>query len=183
MAPLQLAKKICLLGDLAVGKTSLVRRFVIDKFEDTYLTTIGVKITKKELLLYLGQPEPQVAMKLMLWDIAGHHTFSNVKSAYYRGSDGALIVCDLTRQVTLANVAEWCRTLKQVSGERPMILLANKSDLTDKFQYGQEEVEAMCKSLGITYLLTSAKSGKNVELAFRMLSKLIVKSHQESLGR
>ncbi len=183
MAPLQLAKKICLLGDLAVGKTSLVRRFVIDKFEDTYLTTIGVKITKKELLLNLGKPEPQVAMKLMLWDIAGHHTFSNVKTAYYRGSDGALIVCDLTRQVTLANVAEWCRTLKQVSGDRPMILLANKSDLTKQFQYGQEEVEATCKKLGITYLLTSAKSGKNVELAFRMLSKLIVNDHNESMGK
>jgi len=177
MALLQLAKKVCLLGDLAVGKTSLVRRFVIDKFDDTYLTTIGVKITKKELLLNLGKETPQVAMKLMLLDIAGHHTFSNVKTAYYRGSDGALVICDLTRHITLMNVEEWFNAISGVVGKRPLILLANKSDLTDQFQYGKEDVEDLCEKLGISYLLTSASSGQNVERAFKLLSQMLVREH------
>lgn len=177
MAPIQLSKKICLLGDLAVGKTSLVRRFVIDEFDDTYLTTIGVKITKKELVLEDAGFEDQVNMKLMLWDIAGHHTFANVKAAYYRGSDGALVVCDLTRRDTLDNVEWWCNALKDTAGDKPIILLANKADLKSDFKFTKEDVEQLCQKLGVNCLLTSAKTGQNVEQAFKDLSHLIVKVH------
>ena len=97
MAAKKVSKKIVVLGDPAVGKTSLIRRFVINAFDDKYLTTIGAKIVKKEIQLRSGGAKPDIDVTLMIWDVAGQKTLGNVKQAYYRGSEGAMIVCDITR--------------------------------------------------------------------------------------
>ena len=124
MAAKKVSKKIVVLGDPAVGKTSLIRRFVINAFDDKYLTTIGAKIVKKEVQLRSGGAKPDIDVTLMIWDVAGQKTLGNVKQAYYRGSEGAMIVCDITRRETLLSTIDWIKTLMQVTGEIPVVLLA-----------------------------------------------------------
>ena len=111
MAAKKVSKKIVVLGDPAVGKTSLIRRFVINAFDDKYLTTIGAKIVKKEVQLRSGGAKPDIDVTLMIWDVAGQKTLGNVKQAYYRGSEGAIIVCDITRRETLLSTIDWIKFL------------------------------------------------------------------------
>lgn len=93
-----LSKKVCLLGDFAVGKTSLVRRFVHDYFDDQYLSTIGVKVSRKTI--NIAQGEQIVELTMMLWDLAGSEEFTHLRASYLRGAAGVLLVGDLTRPLT-----------------------------------------------------------------------------------
>lgn len=169
----KVSKKICVLGDPAVGKTSLIRRFVINAFDDKYLTTIGAKIVKKEIAVPAGGGNPPVDLTLMIWDIAGQKTLGNVKQAYYRGTEGAMIVCDITRRETLMTTIDWIKTLMQITGDVPVILMANKSDLMDRALFGQAEMKEVANTTQAPFLLTSAKTGQNVNEAFNLLSKMI----------
>ena len=96
-------KKICLLGEYAVGKTSLVRRFVNDVFDDLYILTIGVKVTSKEVVLR----EKGVKFTFAVWDIGGHLDPNDVPDTYYLNTAGAILVCDCTRRETLERTKEW----------------------------------------------------------------------------
>lgn len=100
-----LSAKVCLLGDYAVGKTSLVRRFVYNLFEDKYLSTIGVKVSRKMVAVPRG--DEVVELVLMLWDLAGSEEFDSVRASYLRGAAGALVVCDVTQRSTLASVSDY----------------------------------------------------------------------------
>ena len=166
----KISKKICVLGDPAVGKTSLIRRFVINAFDDKYLTTIGAKIVKKEVSI------PGADVTLMIWDIAGQKTLGNVKQAYYRGSEGVLIVSDITRRETLLSMIDWLKTLMQVTGEIPVVLLANKADLADQALFGEKEMQEVSSHLGAPFLLTSAKDGRNVNEAFQQISQKLIEN-------
>ena len=99
-----ISKKVCLLGDFAVGKTSLVRRFVLNIFEDRYLSTIGVKVSRKTVVT--PGPGDLIELTLMLWDLAGSEEFDQVRASYLRGASGAVLVCDLTRPETQWDFAE-----------------------------------------------------------------------------
>ncbi len=170
----KVSKKICVLGDPAVGKTSLIRRFVINAFDDKYLTTIGAKIVKKEIAVAAENNNPAVDLTLMIWDIAGQKTLGNVKQAYYRGTEGAMIVCDITRRETLMTTIDWIKTLMQVTGDVPIVLMANKSDLMDRAMFGQEQMREVANATQAPFLLTSAKTGRNVAEAFNLLAKMLV---------
>ena len=174
MAAKKFSKKIVVLGDPAVGKTSLIRRFVIDAFDDKYLTTIGAKIVQKQVALRSGGAKPDVDVTLMIWDIAGQKTLGNVKQAYYRGAEGAIIVCDMTRRETLMSMVDWIKTLKQVTGELPLVLLANKCDLMDQALFGEKEMQEVSNQLKSPFLITSAKDGRNVNDAFQNISSLLI---------
>ena len=165
------SKKICLLGDFAVGKTSLVRRFVYSIFEDRYLSTIGVKVSRKVIALPKGDDVAELT--LMLWDLAGAEEFDGVRASYLRGSSGALLVCDLTRLPTLETLGNYVAELYSAAPGVPVVIAANKSDLVDEHQVS-ELVKAASAALHAPYFLTSAKSGANVEEAFRHLGKLIL---------
>ncbi|MFP4546384.1 MAG: Rab family GTPase, partial [Methanomassiliicoccales archaeon] len=115
-------RKVCLLGDGEVGKTSLVRRFVLDVFSDEYIKSFGTKVSKK--VLDLGEVE----LTLMIWDVLGQKS-SSLHQAYYKGANGALLVGDLTRKDTIADLERWRNDLLQVTGEKPFLLVANKNDL------------------------------------------------------
>lgn len=154
-------KKICMLGAYAVGKTSLVRRFVEDRFSERYVTTIGVKITKRELVL------DGTRIGLMLWDLHGDDAFQTVQMSYLRGSSGLLFVTDGTRPETLGQVTELQARAEAALGPVPSLLLRNKSDLVVATE---PEGDVGLPELGEA-LATSAKTGAGVEAAFTALAR------------
>ncbi|MCB9418596.1 MAG: GTP-binding protein [Ardenticatenaceae bacterium] len=158
-------KKICLLGDFAVGKTSLIRRFVEGRFDDRYLSTIGVKISRKPIDM------ADFTLNLLIWDLAGGDDFSKTGASYLRGAVAALIVCDLTRPDTLAGYEFYAHQMRQIVPDAILIFAGNKADLTEERALSVEELQTLVQQLGGTYLDTSAKSGYQVEKAFQLLAQ------------
>jgi small GTP-binding protein len=160
-------KKICTVGASAVGKTSLLARFVNSIFQETYLTTIGVKIDKKMVNL-AGQD-----VMLMLWDLAGEDEFAQVQTRYLRGASGYLLVVDRTRPDTLETAFTLKARIDKELGELPCILIFNKSDLVDEIKIDKSEVDRQAHS-GFAVMETSAKTGQGVEEAFLSLTKKLL---------
>jgi small GTP-binding protein len=167
-----LSKKVCLLGDFAVGKTSLVRRFVYDRFDDRYITTIGVKVSRKTVAVVRAYGIVELTM--MLWDLAGSEEFDRVRASYLRGSAGAVLVCDLTRPETLGSLRAYQEDLFSINPEAQLVLAANKRDLTEQQRLSTAQIEAFAAELNIPHTLTSAKTGDEVEQLFRQLGDLMV---------
>ena len=165
----QIQKKICLLGDFSVGKTSLIERFVYNRFDDRYLSTIGVKISRKSVDL-----EENTTAHLLLWDLAGGEEFSGSQASYIRGAAGALLVCDLTRVETMASVTKYAQQLADLRDNTKLVVIANKSDLFDQREIQQNELQTVADQLKAPLFLTSAKTGENVEAAFRALARAVV---------
>lgn len=158
--------KLCLLGDGAVGKTSLVRKFVFDVFDDKYLKSFGTKVSKKSLNV------GNASIDLMLWDILGQKTHESLHAAYYKGAAGALAVCDFTRPETMKNLKSWLGSFRSVVGDQPVLILGNKADLEKKFTTA--ELESFGASVNCPVLETSAKTGQNVEHAFSEMGKRLM---------
>jgi small GTP-binding protein len=167
-----ISKKVCLLGDFAVGKTSLVRRFVYNLFDDRYLSTIGVKVSRKMVIIPRDAEMIQLAM--MLWDLGGSEEFMQMRGSYLRSTSGAVWVCDLTRPETLDSLPDYTGTLFEVSPGAQLVLAANKRDLVDEQRITVAQIEAVAKDLGTPYYLTSAKNGDQVEALFHQLARLLV---------
>lgn len=168
------SKKICLLGDFAVGKTSLVRRFVHNRFDDQYLSTIGVKVSRKTVM---APSNGKVAeLTLMLWDLAGSQAFTSVTASYLRGAAGAVIVCDLTRADTLPSLARYAAEVKSVCGPVKLVVAANKFDLSDQHTITNEQVADCAAQVQAPHFFTSAKVGEEVDVMFRQLGKLLLES-------
>lgn len=161
-----LSRKICLLGDFAVGKTSLVSRFVNNVFSERYLTTVGVKVDTKLVELSAGR-----GVKLVIWDLAGAANLSTPARAYIQGSHGFLTVCDGTRRATLSAALSLLDSARHQIGDRPSVLLVNKQDLFDQWEVDQDSLD-LAREKCTNVLATSAKTGANVERAFRLLSSL-----------
>ena len=169
-------KNIVLLGDSSVGKTSLIRKYVIDQFSDDYITTIGTKVTKKEVSV--GPKDDRTDMTLMIWDIIGQKGYRYTQSMSFQGMHGALLVADLTRKDTLNSLMSyWIPQILKMAGPVPMIFLGNKCDLTDEIQFDLSDIQKVadsCVGFGsesICYL-TSAKTGDHVEEAFGDMAEL-----------
>ncbi|UCH89728.1 MAG: GTP-binding protein, partial [Thermoplasmata archaeon] len=177
-------KKIVLLGDSAVGKTSLIRRYVFDQFEDTYIATIGSKVTKKELKI--PQSRKSANLKLMIWDLIGREGYQGLHARTFVGVDGAILVADITRRETLLSLERyWVPFLIKVVGDVPMVFTCNKSDLKDDFEFDYDEIEEIASKYnkGFNEIIpeglelcftTSAKFGSNVESAFQSLGHLVL---------
>lgn len=162
-----LQKKICLLGDFAVGKTSLVRQFVEGRFDDKYHSTIGVKLSRKTVEL------DHLQMNLMIWDLVGGNEYLHTERSYLMGTAGALIVCDLTRESTLDAYARYTHQVRAVTPDAAIIYLANKSDLVNDQRITMAQLNQLCESLGGTFFLTSAKTGAGVLDAFTCVARQI----------
>jgi small GTP-binding protein len=159
-------RKVCLIGDGAVGKTSLIRRFVLDVFGDDYISTFGAKVSKK--VVTLGDVE----LTMMIWDILGQKSGASLHSAYYSGANGAFVVCDGTRPETLEGLNSWYQEFSRVAGKVPVIPLINKCDLPPNLT--EELLASASTVIGQDFRRTSAKTGEGVEEAFRQLGRLIV---------
>jgi len=171
--------KVCLVGEAAVGKTSMVRRFVLDEFDDRYVTTLGAKVSKKELALEFPDVDRKFHVDMTVWDIMGEKGFRELlKDAYFQGARGILAVADLTRYSTLKELDDWVTSVYKVAGELPVVYAVNKLDLRDEVMilYGQKEIQEHAKAFGAPWVYTSAKTGENVETAFRLLGEKIARA-------
>jgi len=165
-------KKVCLLGEFAVGKTSLIRRYVEGKFDDKYLSTIGTKISRKTITF--NQELQDTELTLLIWDLAGGEKFDRMMSNYYRGGAGAIIVCDLTRQETLDVVLRYARDFWSVNPGTPLVVVGNKVDLTEELAITPEQLAAAAAECRAPHFTSSAKTGQNVETIFQVLGQTIL---------
>ena len=166
-----ITSKVCVVGDFAVGKTSVTERFVNNHFSDTYLSTVGVKIDTAEMEL----PELGVSHKLVIWDVAGSDEFGPSEFAYLRGANGYVYVADGTRPATLAVVEHIHGQITEKYGTTPFVLLVNKRDLSDDWNVTDEYLDALTKAYGNVYR-TSAKTGDDVATALTRLSEMIIEN-------
>ncbi|MFC1833783.1 Rab family GTPase [Thermodesulfobacteriota bacterium] len=162
-------KKICMMGSFAVGKTSLVRRFVKSIFNEKYLTTVGVKIDKKSIKV--GDQD----VMLMVWDLEGQDNYHTVRTSYLRGASGYFIVVDGTNRGTLEVAMKLRDSVGERIGEIPHLLLVNKMDLMDSWELGEEDLSPLAES-GLIIRQTSAKTGEGVEEAFLALAEQMLES-------
>jgi small GTP-binding protein len=160
-------KKICLLGGFAVGKTSLVSRFVHSIFSDKYLTTVGVKIEKKSLDV------DKKPVDLIIWDLYGQDDFQAVRMSYLRGAAGYLLVVDGTRRTTLDTAVALHTSAEEAIGKVPFILVVNKVDLVDTWEIEDGLLEQYARR-GWSMIRTSAKTGDAVENAFAQLARAML---------
>ncbi len=160
-------KKVCLLGDFAVGKTSLTRKFVEGRFDDRYLSTIGIKISRKRLEM------DTYTLNLLIWDLVGGANFSKSSAKHLHGAIAALIVCDLTRPETLDGYKFYAEQMRAVNPNAALIFAGNKSDLVDERLISDEKLQIISKQLNGSYLDTSAKTGFQVETAFHWMAEQI----------
>jgi hypothetical protein len=168
--------KVCMAGEGAVGKTSLIRRYVLDEYEDRYTATLGTKITKKPMMTKDPAGAP-LSVDLILWDIMGTSTLRELlKEAYYHGAKGILAVADLTRRETLVDLDGWARSIRSVAGDIPTYAVLNKADLDAHRRLPHAEAEAFFRERAWPWTYTSAKTGAGVEEAFRGLVARVLES-------
>jgi small GTP-binding protein len=166
-------KKVLILGDGAVGKTSLIRRFVVDKFADEYITTIGTKTTKKDVALDVGGITWNLS--LMIWDVLGQKGYSEVQNSAFQGAKGVILVYDVSRPETRGSLVDyWIPRLWQVVGRMPMIIFANKIDLAEDANADRLQLEMMGELYQCPTCATSAKTGVGVEEAFLALGRELI---------
>jgi small GTP-binding protein len=168
-----ISKKVCMLGDFAVGKTSLVERFVYNRFSSDYVSSIGVRVSRKAVVL--PHQESVVEVALLLWDIAGrngvHHA---ILPSYLRGAAGAVLVCDLTRPTTLGTLRDYAQMLHTYSPDAALVLAANKSDQREERLVDEAELARLGAELNAPLFTTSARVGDEVEQLFRTLSRQLI---------
>lgn len=165
----RITSKICVVGDFAVGKTSVIERFVNNQFSQKYLTTVGVKIDTKEISL----AERSIEVKLIIWDVAGAVEFGAREFAYLRGASGLIYVADGTREHTLTSAQNLRKQIVEKYGVLPTVLLLNKCDLAGMWQIDDKEIEPLRSDFDEVYR-TSAKTGDDVEVALTALADLII---------
>src|SRR6266550_4306706 len=174
-APAPIRLKICMAGEATVGKTSLIRRYVLDEYDDRYIATLGTKITKKVMSVQDPRGAGPVTVHAILWDIMGTPTLRDLlKEAYYHGAEGIFAVADQTRKETLAALDAWARSIRSVAGEIPTFGLVNKKDLDPDPGFAAGEIEAFFEKRGWPWLYTSAKTGVGVEEGFQRLAETIL---------
>jgi small GTP-binding protein len=169
----EILKKVVLLGDGGVGKTSLIARYVVDKFDDKYIATIGTKVSRKDIQVI--KPNLIVNLRLMIWDVLGQKEYSKIRAASLSGAQGLILVGDLTRPATVDSLLEfWLKEAELVVGKVPTIVVGNKADLADKEQMTATVLESQGQKLDFPTCLASAKTGENVETMFQTLGEMMV---------
>ncbi len=171
-----ISKKICLVGDFGVGKTSLIRQFVDKQFSDKYLSTVGVKISRKLVQVCETESKKAQEIQLIIWDIEGSNKFKAIAPSYFQGAKGAIIVADVTREETLEHILDHIQSFLAVNPKSGIIIALNKSDLIEaeyleKFQQIYQVSDQICV---LGNYLTSAKTGNNVDEIFKVLAHSLV---------
>lgn len=159
-----------MVGDFGVGKTSLIRRFVEQQFSDQYLSTVGVKISRKTL--------ESVNLQMLIWDLEGHTKFKAIAPTYLQGGSGAVIVADVTRQETVERITDHIKLFLSVNPKGSIVLALNKSDLVEdeKLTKLTHLVQLQYSEQVLGVYQTSAKTGLYVDEIFNKLGQSIMSS-------
>ncbi len=166
------SNKLLICGDYKVGKTSLIRRFVENRFERDYISTLGVEISKKTVIL-----SESTKMNFIIWDIGGQQHFNVNRARFYNGANAALIMVDRTRSDHLNSIENWYNDIKEsIQRNIPVIIVGNKSDLSDEIVISEEELKEVAKQFGFHYIVTSALTGENVNDAFLYIAYRVIEN-------
>ena len=175
MATELIRSKVVLLGDGGVGKTSLVRRFVVDNYSDEYITTVGTKVSKRSL--NVGHPAAEVEMSMQIWDVLGQKGYSGVQETAMKGAQGVLVVYDATNDDSRRALEDyWVPAVWRLAGRVPMIIAGNKADLVEDRVWAEDYLYFLREKYTCPGVLTSAKTGEHVEVAFKSLGEQILKA-------
>jgi Ras-related protein Rab-1A len=170
--------KVIVAGNSGTGKSSLIQQYVDKTFQETFVSTIGVDFKIKSILLSSGK-----VAKLQLWDTAGQERFRTIVSSYWRGADGVVFVFDLTDPQSFSGVKQWAEEVDRHAHERVQkILVGNKCDLVAQRAVTREMGEELARSLGLTYIETSARTVQNVPEVFESMAETIAKNYQSVHG-
>ncbi len=164
-------KKVCMLGAFAVGKSSLVRRFVDNIYSDVYTTTIGVRIDKK--IVNIGDE----TLSLVLWDVHGEDSYQNVLSAYIRGMAGYLLVVDPTRPHSVDNATNLKNLIDTEIGPKPFVVVMNKCDLKEQWLITQDDLPDWANDAELI-IEASSKNDTDVNLVFQTLAESLLQNRQ-----
>lgn len=177
--PSEMIFKIIVIGDPAVGKTSLLRTFCAKKFEYEYIPTVGVNITKEKVTVKDDMGK-NTDVRLMIWDIAGQPQFYMLHRPYFNGADGMMLVYDVTRSSSFSNINNWYSTaVKYGLSAIPRILIGNKIDLKDERKIILPMAEHLSQKVNAPFFETSALTGENVHLIFQKIAELTLLSKLE----
>jgi small GTP-binding protein len=167
------AFKLILGGEGGVGKTSMVHRFVEDSFQTDYKSTIGTSIMKKECDFQGLESK----VRFVIWDLAGQAQFKRVRQTYLGNAEAGILVFDVTRKDTFDKLENWFKEIKEVSTSISLILVGNKIDLENDRVVSTEQGEELAQKLNLSYIETSAKTGENINDAFKMLALQMIKRY------
>ena len=178
---LKMKAKIALVGESGVGKTSLIRRFVTDEFDDKYLHTVGTKVTKLQLTIPHGV-DTEVDMDVAIFDVMGQKGFRDmVRETFFLDAQGILAVCDVTNRASLDALQDWIATALEIAGDAHVYILVNKNDMAAKAEFGEEAVTRAAKPWDAPFVYTSAKTGEAVDDAFNALAIEIVNTAMRTI--
>lgn len=168
--------KVVLIGEGAVGKTSLIRQFTKGTFNKEYIKTLGAQFSRYDTVI----EEDNVKARLFFWDIAGQVSFSFMRQTFYQGSKAAIIVFDMSRPETVESVQTWYDDIAGFCGKIPTIVFANKSDLVDGESFDTTEIERLvAENEFLDWYMTSARTGKQIHDAFNHIIRYLVKKATE----
>jgi len=171
--------KIIVIGDPAVGKTSLLTNFCGDKFNYEYIPTVGVNITKEPVTIKDDMGK-DITVNLMIWDIAGQPQFYMLHRPYFNGADGMMLIYDITRSSSFSNINNWWSTsVKYGLSSIPRILIGNKIDLNDERKIILPMAEHLSEKIGTQFFETSALTGENEKSIFQKIAELTLRSKLE----
>lgn len=166
----EFGNKLILTGDYKVGKTSLIKRFIDNSFKESYISTLQVEISKKTMEI-----SAETKVNFIIWDIAGQRR--TIKPNFYTGANAAFMVVDRTRKETLENINIWYDEIKAtVKAKIPVVLVGNKTDMVDSIEVSEEDLKEFAQKRGFHYILTSAKTGENVNDTFLYIAYKVMET-------
>ena len=180
-------RKVCLIGDSRVGKSSLLERYISNEFPDKYTATISAKVFKKELQISVQNNGNSnvINMSLSIWDLIGHRDreYWSLLKRYILNTDGVMFVCDLTSKKSLDDLKDWISSVFNTIGVIPFIIMANKSDLEEEVKFTEQDLIEFTKQYNSDFFYTSAKTGENVNSSFQRLCEIIAQQtfHRENI--
>ena len=173
--------KLILIGNSGTGKTSIINRFINEKFEDSYKCTIGVDFLLKKIKIN------DQNIKLQIWDTAGMEKYKQITTSYYRGAHGAIVVFDLTNKESFNDVHKWVNDFSNITNQnsnmRSVVIVGNKNDLIDKREVSQDDIDKYISINNFNYVETSAKEGSNIEEMFFGITKELMGKYKEFIDK
>ncbi|MHA1311712.1 MAG: Rab family GTPase [Candidatus Helarchaeota archaeon] len=181
MAEYDFKYKIVVIGDPAVGKTTLMLQYTEKKFKELYIPTVGVQVSVKNVLI--TQDDRSVRVGLYIWDIAGQVKFAKIRKLFYEGANAFIIVYDLTDKDTFINSSRWYKDISDILGKENIhgVLVGNKKDLTEKREISQNSGQLLADKMGLLFFETSAKTGENVDKLFMNIANNIYENFNKKI--